>query len=301
MQWIKKNTKLKLKKKILIIGELIIDRSYKIKNIGTSLETKNPKYFIEQVKEEMGGAGKVFYSINKISKNKSIFITSRNYKSKIFNKENICFFESKIPNIEKNRFWENKKKIIQLNKDYKKNYTQTIFFNKFLLKILKKNINKINTIIISDYNHGLINKNIIVGIKKLCKNKKIDIYVDKQIRSENEFPNYYTNLDYLIINQLEFKLLKIKYKLKGDSINCLENLKSKLKFKNIVLKRGKNGSCMITNNNAFFKAKSFIGKKKVNVSGAGDHFLAMFASLNNDMNPQKRLLYSNRWASNNLD
>ena len=34
---------------------MIIDRSYKIKDIGTSLETKNPKYFIEQVKEEMGG------------------------------------------------------------------------------------------------------------------------------------------------------------------------------------------------------------------------------------------------------
>ena len=58
---------------------------------------------------------------------------------------------------------------------------------------------------------------------------------------------------------------------------------------------------MITNDNTFFEAKSIIGKKKINVSGAGDHFLAMFASLNNDMNPQKRLLYSNRWASNNLD
>tara|TARA_B110000858_G_scaffold60291_1_gene70185 strand:+ start:158 stop:1063 length:906 start_codon:yes stop_codon:yes gene_type:complete len=300
MQWIKNNTDIKFKKKVLIIGELIIDRSFKVINIGKSLETKNQKYFIENTKEEMGGAGKVYLSTKKLLKNNSILITSKYQKSKLSNDKNIYFYNSKIENIEKNRFWENSKKIIQFNKDYKKRYTEKVFFNKFLLKKLKTNINKINSIIISDYNHGLINSNIITGIRKLIKNKKIDVYIDKQIRSINEFPTYYKDLDYLVINELEFSLLKIKFKLKGNTINCLKRLKSTLKFKNIVLKKGKKGSCMINNKNTFFEAKSLTSKKIVDVSGAGDHFLAMFASLKNNISSRKRLLYSNKWASDNL-
>ena len=168
------------------------------------------------------------------------------------------------------------------------------------MQIISTNINKINSIIISDYNHGLINSNIITGIRKLIKNKKIDVYIDKQIRAINEFPTYYKDLDYLVINELEFSLLKIKFKLKGNTINCLKRLKSTLKFKNIVLKKGKKGSCMINNNNTFFEAKSLTAKKIVDVSGAGDHFLAMFASLKNNISPRERLLYSNKWASDNL-
>ena len=82
MQLIKKNHKNFKKKKILIIGELIVDKTYNITNIGKSLETNNPKYFINSIKVEMGGAGKVYQSLKKIVKKKSLFITSIFYKSK---------------------------------------------------------------------------------------------------------------------------------------------------------------------------------------------------------------------------
>ena len=169
-----------------------------------------------------------------------------------------------------------------------------------MIKTIKKNINTIDSIIISDYNHDLINNKIIRDIKKLRKNKKIDIYIDKQIREANEFPKYYNNLDYLVLNQLEFKLLRIKYKFRGNTINSLRNLRLRLKFKNIILKKGKHGSCMIDENNKYYLAKPSILKKIIDVSGAGDHFLAMFASLSNNTDPQKRLSYSNDWANYNL-
>ncbi|MDC0441756.1 PfkB family carbohydrate kinase, partial [Candidatus Pelagibacter ubique] len=78
------------------------------------------------------------------------------------------------------------------------------------------------------------------------------------------------------------------------------NLKNKLKFKNIVLKKGKKGSCMIDENNDYFQVKSNFSKVVYDVAGAGDHFLAMFASLNKSISPQKKLLYSNKWAGYNL-
>ena len=301
MQLLKKKNHRKFKKKyILVIGELIKDRSYNITNIGRSLETNNHKYFIDDVKEEMGGAGKVYQSVKKIVKKKSLFITSIFNKSKFPKDRNILFFNSKVQDIIKNRYWENKNKIIQLNKDYKKKYSDKISFNSFAIKKLKENINKIDSIIISDYNHDLISNNIIRVIKNFRKTKKIDVYIDKQIRETKEFPKYYNNLAYLVLNQLEFKLLKTKYKLKGDIINSLRNLKLKLKFKNIILKKGKYGSCMIDENSKYYFAKPFISKKIFDVSGAGDHFLAMFASLSNNIDPQKRLSYSNQWANYNL-
>ena len=301
MQLTKKNNhKIFKKKNILIIGELIIDKSYKVINIGKSLETNNPKYFIESTKKEMGGAGMVYKSVKKIISKNPIFITSKHYKSKFFEDKNIQFFNSNVSDIIKSRYWENKKKIFQLNQDYKKKYHDKKYFNKFAIKEIKKIINNIESIIISDYNHNLISKEIIIEIKKMCNKKKIEVFVDKQIRNFNEFPKYYKNLDYLMINEFEFKLLKNKFDVKGGTINSLKNLKNKLKFKNIVLKKGKKGSCMIDENNDYFHVKSNFSKVVYDVAGAGDHFLAMFASLNKSISPQKKLLYSNKWAGYNL-
>ena len=90
MQWIRKNKDIKFKKKkILVIGELIIDRSYNLSHIGESLETKNPKYFINNVKDELGGVGKVYQSLKTLIKNHSMFITSKYQKSEIIKDKNI--------------------------------------------------------------------------------------------------------------------------------------------------------------------------------------------------------------------
>ena len=301
MQWIRKNKDIKFKKKkILVIGELIIDRSYNLSHIGESLETKNPKYFINNVKDELGGAGKVYQSLKTLIKNHSMFITSKYQKSEIIKDKNIFYFNSKIINIIKNRYWENKKKLFQLNCDYKKKYLEKISFTNFALKKIKKNIDIIDSIIIADYNHGLINNIMVTQIKKICKSKEIDIYVDKQIRNASEFSKYYFDLDYLVINQLEFKLLKGKFKINGNIFNCLKKLKTKIKFKNIILKKGEKGSCMVNEKNKYFVSKNNSSKKVINTSGAGDHFLAMFVALKNNLEPEKRLMLSNQWAKYNL-
>tara|TARA_Y100000389_G_scaffold203530_1_gene252207 strand:- start:2686 stop:3594 length:909 start_codon:yes stop_codon:yes gene_type:complete len=301
MKLIKENNHKKFKKKkIFIIGELILDKNFFVSNIGKSLETNNPKYFIDRMVDEMGGAGKVYESLKKIINKRSFLITSKNYKTKLRNDMNILFFNSKVKNIVKNRFWEKKSKIIQINEDYKKKYPDKNKFNKFVIKKLKQEINKIDSIIISDYNHGLINSNMISVIKKMIKNKRIDVYVDKQIRKSNDFPEYYNNLDYLVINQLEYKLLKKKFRVKGSVISSLKDLKSKLNFDNIILKKGKNGSCMIDKSDSYYYSKNINSKRKYNVSGAGDHFLAMFVSLSNNTKSEKRLLFANQWANYNL-
>ena len=288
------------KKKILIIGELILDKHYTTMNIGKSLETNTPKFAIINKKITFGGAGKVFESSNKIFKSKNILITSKMRETKFLKKKNIFFFNSKNNNIIKSRYWHNKKKIIQINEDYKKKYFGQKKFTYFATKIVKKNLEKISSIIVSDYNHNLINKDLIETIKKMCNRKIIDIYVDKQIRNENEFDMFYKGVDYLLINEFEFYLLKKKLKINGSEKKSLEEIKNTLKIKNLILKKGKRGSLILNNNNLFFFAKSPKKKKIIDVAGAGDHFLAMFARLNNDIDPTLRLKISNYWAYKNL-
>lgn len=290
------------KKKILVLGELIIDKTYKIMNVGKSLETNTPKYLFLNEQIDMGGAGKVYLSTKKLLGKKVFFITSKFFQSSPIKDKNIYFFNSKkMINIEKNRFWENKKKIIQINKDYKKKYLDKKMFNNFFLKILKKKIKDIQSLIISDYNHGLINREILQKIKDLSKKYSFNIYVDKQFTSEKHFPNYYNKIDYLFVNTLEFNLLKKKYNITGSAISSLSKLKKLINCKNIILKKGKNGSCMLTHENIYFEAKSNLNRKIVNVSGAGDHFLSMFASLKENIPVKKKLEFSNIWAAKNLN
>lgn len=288
------------KKKILIIGELILDKHYNIRNIGKSLETDTPKFAILSKKTTLGGAGKVFESSNKITKSKNILITSKMRETKFFEKKNIFFFNSKNVNIIKNRYWLDNRKIIQINDDYKKKYLGQKKFTYFAVKIIKKNLEKISSIIVSDYNHNLINKDLIEKIKKMCNRRAIDIYVDKQIRNENEFDMFYKGVDYLLINEFEFYLLKKKFKINGSEKKSLVDIKNTLNIKNLILKKGKKGSMMLNNNNLFFFAKTQKKKKILDVAGAGDYFLAMFARLNNNIDPTLRLKISNYWAYKNL-
>ena len=259
---ISKNFKKFYKKKhILIIGELILDNHFNIIKIGKSLETDTPKFSILNKRTDFGGAGKVYHSSNKILKLKNFFITSKKNDTKVSNDKNIFFFESKHIDIVKNRFWSRNKKIFQVNEDFKKKYLERKKFNIHSINIIKKYLNKISSIIISDYNHSLINDKLVNRIKELCKKKKIDIYVDKQLRSYDEFNKSYMGVDYLLINEFELFLLKKKFKFLGKDNESLKTLKKKLKVKNIILKKGKKGSIILTNKNKFFFEKPLHKKK----------------------------------------
>jgi bifunctional ADP-heptose synthase (sugar kinase/adenylyltransferase) len=284
-------------RKIFVIGELIFDYNFFIQNIGKSLEKNIPKFEIQKELFELGGAGKIYFALKKIIKKNAYFISAINKKKTIqkFDK-NTFFYNYNFNNITKNRYWKNNKKIFQINQDNKKNFYSNEQFNQFTVNIIRKNLKKISAIIIGDYKHGLINKKLISTLVKICKDNNIKIYLDAQIRSLNHVDYRYSSVDFLVFNIREFNLYKKKFNISGSEKKSLLQIKNKLNLGAVVLKKGTKGSSILNNNFDYYHSKAFKGKKIIDVVGAGDYFIAMLASLNNNYGYKDILKLSNYWA-----
>ena len=284
-------------RKIFVIGELIFDYNFFIQNIGKSLEDNIPKFEIQKELFELGGAGKIYFALKKIIGKNAYFISAINKKktTQKFDK-NIFFYNCNFNNVTKNRYWKNNKKIFQINQDNKKIFYFNEQFNKFTINIIRKNLKKISAVIIGDYKHGLINKKLISILVKICKENNIKTYLDAQIRSLNHVDYRYSNVDFLVLNIREFNLYKEKFNISGSEKKSLLQIKNKLNLGAIVLKKGSKGSLILNDNFDYYHSKAFKRKKIIDVVGAGDYFIAMLASLNNNHSYKEILKLCNYWA-----
>lgn len=287
------------KKKILILGELIIDEHFFCNQIGVSLETPNtPKGKILFTSQLLGGAGMVYTGLQAINKhNTFLTVVGKDFDNKLISKfKNIFFFKHNGISVKKQRYWVNNNKVLQINygNENKINNIKKIQ-SKIIIKInkIKK---KFNSIIISDYRRGLFDKNFLTKILKICKKNNITIYGDQQLSDHRSSLGIFRNFDYLIINENELnKSLKKNIFNKMAIQKNIKLLQKKLNIANLVIKRGSKGS-MAFINNKFYYCKAF--KKNNNIidsAGAGDYYLSMFASTEGQ-NIINRLKFSNIWA-----
>jgi len=76
-----------VQKKIILIGELILDKNLFIRSQGKAAEFNSPKNVLLKSEINLGGAGMVYNALAQISKNLEFFsITNYEIKNKIINK-----------------------------------------------------------------------------------------------------------------------------------------------------------------------------------------------------------------------
>ena len=267
-----------MQRKIILIGELILDKNFFIRSQGKAAEFNSPKNILLKKELNLGGAGMVYNALTKISKNVAFFsITNHEIQNKIIKnlKKNILFDINY--KLEKNRYWEEKKMIMQLNhirlpKKSVKN------FQNFLIKKIKSEKNGVN-IIFSDYRNGIFDKEYTKKIIKILKSKNNIIFVDQQSTTKKPDLLKFKNADYLILNEYEFRKAFKKYKINNLNFeNSLKVLRKKIGINNFIIKMGKKGSSYFTEG-TFVKVKAYKTAKNLNTIGAGDFFLAKFATL----------------------
>ena len=117
-----------MQKKAILIGELILDKDIYVTNRGYAAEHKAPKNILMNEKTILGGTGMVLNALSILKKKTNFFtiVNSKlNLKSKYISSHQIENFSYKL---EKKRFWDGDKLIMQLN-DLKKsfqNYTKNL-------------------------------------------------------------------------------------------------------------------------------------------------------------------------------
>ncbi len=276
---LKKNI-LKFKKsKILCIGDIMLDEFIygDVKRI--SPEAPVPILLKDSYDRQIGGAGNVARNIASFGINVGLLSIIGNDESSLY-VDKLVRLEKKIsPIFIKVKNYEMTKKTRFVNKSnqlLRVDSENTEFMNKLIEKKImatfKKEVLKYNTVIISDYKKGMLNREIIKKIVDFCIFKNIKILADPK---SSDF-SIYKNIQVLTPNQKEF----------SEAVNCelhtvnqivkeARKLIDNFNFDYIIVTRSEEGMLLISNNNV--ENIPTTAKDVFDVSGAGDTVISFIA------------------------
>jgi rfaE bifunctional protein kinase chain/domain/rfaE bifunctional protein nucleotidyltransferase chain/domain len=294
--------------KVSTIGETIIDEYVFSESVGKS--GKEPHLVIKDLYSE-----KYLGGIVAIAKHLESFVKSINIFTLLGDKDSkLSFIKKKIgssikfnyikkknsPTIIKKRIIDklsNQKLLgIYSINDRDLNKSENIKLNEILFR---KKFKKNNLVILSDYGHGFINKDII---KKICKNFKY-IYINAQLNASNigyhTFKNY-NNFNTLIVNESE---LRHEYKDKKSNItDLMRKYSATTNLKSIVVTRGANGAIYFNKKNKKIINCPAFANKIIDKVGAGDAFLALFSICDyNNLDPELSMLVASLTAATSVE
>lgn len=280
------------KKKILLIGDTILDVYVYGKTIGKDLDSPAPQVEESDVFRTFGGAGLV--AANLLELGGQVFFVSVVGKDK-----NAEYYDSfthpklkKILLVDKNRktttktrIFVNGKKMLWLNQVTDREIDSNL--EKRLITSIKPFIKDVDLMVVADNQHGLLTKNLIKNLIKLGKKYRKPLYVDSQVGYKPGKHHLYKGADCLFLNREEAKAIDAKFNMR--------KIKEKSGISNVIVKLGSKGA-MALFNDQYIKSPPYRVKVVVDPCGAGDAFLAAF-SLGERKFPEESLALANIWAA----
>lgn len=273
----------KIKKdKVLVFGELILDKYIFTKNLGRS--GKESILTLEKTGENKypGGSFAISNHVSNLVKNVSIFFISPDKCKKVdFCKSRLRQNIKLRKIVKKNYQTITKIKIIDLSSnskvlgiyEFKDEELNKSFYNK-LRKILKKEIKKYDTILVSDYGHSMIDKKTAYEISKISSK---NIIVNTQLNAANfgyHTIGKYKNCSCAIINELE-----LRHEMRSRHVDVkilIKKMSKNLNIKYLIVTAGNKGSFGYdSKRKLLFYCPSF-AENIVDKIGAGDCYMAIF-------------------------
>ena len=256
-------------KKILVVGDSILDKYYYGEVERISPEAPIPINHVLKIKNKLGGAANVANNLQKLNCQVSIMTHIGNDKNGIdllkeFNGIKVIPFYSNQPTTTKIRIIGNNQQMLRL--DFEEQLQ--IENENMIINQIKENIRDKDAVIISDYDKGFCTRNICQSIIKSNKLVIID--------PKGEDWSKYKNASYITPNIKELSdacLLKIKNEDKNIEINAIKII-NKLNLQGLLVTRSEKGLSIISKN----KVDHLLAKEKEvrDVTGCGDTALAVF-------------------------
>lgn len=263
---------------VLILGELIFDQYIYGNVIGKS--GKEPHLVFEKKESEyyVGGGGAIARHLQSFVKNVLYFSNfgkeaelAQPLKKSFNNNVN---FLNLIP-------YKNFKSIIKTRfVDYNSSYKMfgtyqlaekpPVNYIKEYLKIIKKHKIKKDILIIGDYGHNLIPKEISKYLINNFKFTSVNCQVNSSSIGSHNISKY-KGANALIINEYELRFEERDQKNEIEYI--IKNFSKKVNIKNIILTRGKQGSIYFSNNKFYYCPAFAISS--IDKVGAGDAMLSL--------------------------
>ncbi|MCS7181053.1 MAG: PfkB family carbohydrate kinase, partial [bacterium] len=271
-------------KNILVVGDLILDHYILGEVERISPEAPVPVVEVKNEKFSLGGAGNTSLNIKHMGGD--VFLITgigkdKNGKilKKIIKKEKINSFllERNLPTIIKTRVIVKNQQVLRIDKEKTEELKK--FEEEKIKKVISKEIDKIECIVVSDYGKGFLTENIINFLKTLKKKIIVD--------PKPEHFKFYKNVFCITPNKNEASLGIGKIDVKGlnDIIKIGVEIINFLKCKNLIITLGKDGMLVFKNKFEIYHIPS-IAKDVYDVTGAGDTVCGIFSlylSVSNDI------------------
>ena len=290
-------------KKVLIIGETIIDKYITTEAIGKS--GKEPVMVVKPINEIkfLGGVGYIANLCSSFAKETKIisFLGEKKEEKKFVLKsldkkiKHNFLLKKNSPTIIKTRYLDDYRKskllgVYDLNDDLITKKEENNFLN-----ILKTTIKKYDIIVVADYGHGIITKEI----RKIITNNSKKLFLNTQINSFNR--GYHTVYNYKKINSLIINESELRYELKDKNSKVLDlakKLRRKISVDNIIVTKGKWGSILINCKDWSHILCPAFSENNIDTVGAGDTFFALSSlSIGSKIDRKLGLLISSLAAS----
>ena len=262
------------KKKILVIGDLMLDTYLWGHSERISPEAPVPIVQVNKVEHNLGGAANV--ALNLSSLGCEVFLIGTigsdpegEILKNLLNQSNIDFtplveFDSR-PTTVKSRIISHDQQVIRTDRELTHDLSDES--NNELQGLVSSIINDVDGIILEDYNKGVLNAGSISKIINLVKDTDKPIYVDPK---EKNF-DLYKNVRLFKPNLSEFRsLYKENTSLEKDGFNLKKNINADI----LMITRSADGVSLFVDSDYYdipTKARSVH-----DVSGAGDTVIATF-------------------------
>jgi len=281
VQILSKNILNLLNRKIFCLGDIMLD-NYIIGNTNR-ISPEGPIPVLDIVKEVkmLGGVGNVVRNLSTLATETHLVSLLGNdlmsneveKKLNIINVNKDLVRDSNRPTITKSRYISNNQQILRVDKE-KTDFIDKKIENK-IFNYSKKRILKTDVVIISDYNKGLITKNLLKRIVSFANKNKKPIIIDPK---STDFYKY-KGATIVTPNIKELELV-VKKKLNSDKeiINISKKLIFKFNFKHLLITMGKSGMMLISKNNKNVIKFDAEAKEVFDVSGAGDTVASFIAA-----------------------
>ncbi|MDK1285608.1 PfkB family carbohydrate kinase [Pseudoalteromonas umbrosa] len=268
---------------VLVIGEVIVDEYIQGTAVGMSQEDPTIVMTPNKTEKFLGGAAITAGHIKSLGAQKvSLFSVIGNDSAGEYTKQKIVkysvedelFIDATRPTPLKTRYRASNKTLLRVNQVRQHKIAKELQ-NDILGKITKI-IHKVDLLVFSDFNYGVLPQPLVEAIAQLCQKHGIKVVADSQTSSQVGDISRYHNMDLITPTERE---TRVALNNPDDGLVILaDKLTHRAKPKNLVITLGDEGIFIhVPNhlNNSWENDKlPALNRNAVDPAGAGDCFLA---------------------------
>ena len=261
-------------KKILIVGDIMLDRYYFGKTERMSPEAPVPVVDIDRVVDRLGGSLNVALNISTLGAHPTVCgivgddTEGQILKEKLINNNistDFVLTATSRPTTVKSRIISKDHQLVRMDREISEDFSKEL--NSKISKCLSDAISDFDAIILQDYNKGLLNHQSIPLFIEMASSHDIPVYVDPK---HTNF-DLYTEVRLFKPNISEFRnFLPDSSDFENDAFSFSRQIKSDI----LMITKGADGASL------FYKDEHYsIPTKAQNVhdvSGAGDTVISSF-------------------------